>query len=270
MIDLNPILPQVESWVKEVGALQLDKLKQKEHRIESKSTVIDLVTEVDKSSEAILLGKVRTAFPEHSILAEESGALANTSDYCWVIDPLDGTINFIHGFPVFAISIALQYRGESVLGVVYLPALGESFTAVKGSGAFLNGRRLRVSDQTSLEQSLLATGFPYDRATDPDNNLNYFNRLITRVQGIRRTGSAAYDLCNVAAGRFDGYWELKLKPWDIAAGTLMVVEAGGVVSDVAGFKSNKGRAIIAANPVLSEVITANLKAAAGPNCQDGL
>ena len=260
MIDFEYYLPQVMAWVHEVGTIQLDKLKDKNIRVESKSSVIDLVTEVDKLSEAMLLARVRETFPEHSVLAEEGGARDNASDYCWVIDPLDGTINYAHGFPIFCISVALQYRGESVLGVIHVPALAETYTAVKGGGAFLNGGRLRVSEATRLNQSLLATGFPYDRATDPNNNVKYFNRLITKVQGIRRAGSAAFDLCNVAAGRFDGYWEFKLKPWDVAAGTLMVTEAGGVI-EYLDQPPHRGIALIAANPKFVGVIKAELEAA---------
>lgn len=259
MVDFESYLPQVMAWVHEVGAIQLDKLKDKNIRVESKSSVIDLVTEVDKLSEAMLLARVRETFPEHSVLAEEGGSRDNASDYCWVIDPLDGTINYAHGFPIFCISVALQYRGESILGVIHVPALAETFTAVKGGGAFLNGGRLRVSETTRLNQSLLATGFPYDRATDPNNNVKYFNGLITKVQGIRRAGSAAYDLCNVAAGRFDGYWEFKLKPWDVAAGTLMVTEAGGVI-EYLDRPQHQGIALIAANPEFVGVIKAELEA----------
>ncbi|HYH01793.1 MAG TPA: inositol monophosphatase family protein [Bacillota bacterium] len=260
MVELEYCLPQVVSWVQEVGAIQLAKLKEKNLKIESKSSVIDLVTEVDKLSEAMLLAKVRESFPEHSILAEEGGAQDNASDYRWVIDPLDGTINYAHGFPIFCISVALQYRDESVLGVVHVPALAETYTAVKDGGAFLNGGRLQVSETTRLNQALLATGFPYDRAMDPDNNLKYFNYLLTQVQGIRRAGSAAFDLCNVAAGRFDGYWEFKLKPWDVAAGTLMVTEAGGVI-DYLVRTQHQGLALIAANPKFIETIKAELEAA---------
>jgi myo-inositol-1(or 4)-monophosphatase len=257
-IMLEDVLEQVEAWVSEVGRLQLEKLNRKDLKIDRKSTEIDLVTEVDKLSEAILIANIKAKFPEHSILAEESGAMENDSDYRWVIDPLDGTVNFAHGFPIFGISVALQYRGDSILGLVYIPALQEMFSTIKGKGAFLNGNRLQVADTVLLNQAFLATGFPYDRATDPDNNVKYFTALITKVQGIRRTGSAAYDLCNVAAGRLDGYWEFKLNPWDVAAGTLMVTEAGGSLIYL-DEPRGKGIHLIAANHQLDRVIFEQLR-----------
>jgi myo-inositol-1(or 4)-monophosphatase len=258
MMQLEEVLRQVETWVREVGTLQLERLTRKDWKIERKSTEIDLVTEIDKLSEAILIAKLKERFPEHAILAEESGASRNRSDYCWVIDPLDGTVNFAHGFPIFGISVALQYRGDSILGVVYIPALGEMFSALKDKGAFLNGGRLSVSQTNRLHQALLATGFPYDRAIDPDNNVKYFTGMITKVQGIRRTGSAAFDLCNVAAGRLDGYWEFKLNPWDVAAGILLVTEAGGSLIYL-DEPRGKGIHLIAANHQFAQVIWNELR-----------
>jgi myo-inositol-1(or 4)-monophosphatase len=258
MMQMEEVLRQVETWVREVGTLQLERLSRKDWKIERKSTEIDLVTEVDKLSEAILIARLEEHFPEHAILAEESGASRNQSDYRWVIDPLDGTINFAHGFPIFGISVALQYRGDSILGVVYIPALGELFSALKGKGAFLNGERLRVSQIARLNQAILATGFPYDRATDPDNNVKYFTGMITKVQGIRRSGSAAFDLCNVAAGRLDGYWEFKLNLWDVAAGVLLVAEAGGSVIYL-DEPRGKGIHLVAANHQFAQIIGDELR-----------
>jgi myo-inositol-1(or 4)-monophosphatase len=255
---LEDVLRQVETWVREVGTLQLERFTRKDWKIEWKSTEIDLVTEVDKLSEAVLIAKIKENFPEHAILAEESGASERRSDYCWVIDPLDGTVNFAHGFPIFGISVALQYRGESILGVVYIPTLGEMFSALKDQGAFLNGRRLCVARTTRLNQAFLATGFPYDRATDPDNNVKYFTGMITKVGGIRRTGSAAFDLCNVAAGRLDGYWEFKLNLWDVAAGVLLVTEAGGSLIYL-DEPRGKGIHLIAANHQFAQVILDELR-----------
>jgi myo-inositol-1(or 4)-monophosphatase len=259
-LNLEAILAQVETLVKEVGAFQLEHLRQKGLKVERKSSAIDLVTEVDRMSEARLIAAIKSVFPTHAILAEESGASERDSEYRWIIDPLDGTINYTHGFPIFSISVALQFRGEPILGVVYVPALGEFFSAIKGQGAFLDGQRLQVASTVALDQALLATGFPYDRATDPDNNVRYFTRVITKVQGIRRAGSAAYDLCNVAAGRLDGYWEFKLNLWDIAAGTLMVREAGGEVVTL-DYPNEKGLALVAANSRFVKVILEELRLA---------
>lgn len=232
MLNKQETLEKAKIWVKEVGEIQLEKLGKKNININIKSGKIDLVTEMDKLSEKILIEKIKKSHPEHSILSEESGMRDNNSDYRWIIDPLDGTTNYAHGFPVFSISVALKYKEEVILGVVYVPKLDELFFAIKDEGAYLNGERIKVSNTKKLEKSLLATGFPYDRAIDSNNNLKYFNQLVTKVRGIRRTGSAAFDLCNVAAGRFDGYWELKLNPWDVAAGVLIVREAGGEVINI--------------------------------------
>lgn len=195
---------------------------------------INLVTEMDMRSERCVVETLRSAFPDHAIIAEEGTRILNESGYTWIIDPLDGTTNYAHGYPCFSVSIALEHRSEVIAGVVYDPMREELFSARKGAGAFLNGKQLRVSPVDTLIKSLLATGFPYDRKESEKNNLNYFHDLLMASQEVRRDGSAALDLCFVAAGRFDGFWELKLKPWDIAAGSLIVREAGGTVSDLAG------------------------------------
>lgn len=195
---------------------------------------INLVTEMDTRSERAIVSTLRSAFPGHGILAEEGTVLRNDSGFTWIIDPLDGTTNYAHGYPCFSVSIALEQSGEIVLGVVYDPMRDELFSASKGAGAFLNGVRLAVSPVDELIRSLLATGFPYDRKVSEKNNLDYFHELLMASQEVRRDGSAALDLCYVASGRFDGFWELKLKAWDVAAGSLIVSEAGGAVSDLAG------------------------------------
>jgi len=195
---------------------------------------IDLVTEVDRNSEALLVGGLQAAYPEHDFLAEENLYPDRGASHKWIIDPLDGTTNFAHGFPWFAVSMALEVNGEVVLGVIYHTMLNEMFTAVKGQGAWLNGSRLEVSSRTPLRSSLLATGFPYDSATDPENNFARFCNFQMGCRGIRRAGAAALDLAYVAAGRLDGFWECKLKPWDVAAGQLLVAEAGGTVTGFAG------------------------------------
>jgi len=192
---------------------------------------INLVTEMDPWAERVVVETLLHAFPDHGILAEEEATIEKESPFRWIIDPLDGTTNYAHGYPCFAVSLALESAGEVIVGVVYDPMRDELFSASKGQGAHLNGQPINVSVTDSLIQSLLATGFPYDRCVSEKNNLNHFNELLMASQEVRRDGSAALDLCSVAAGRFDGFWELKLKPWDVAAGMLIVREAGGTVSD---------------------------------------
>jgi myo-inositol-1(or 4)-monophosphatase len=198
---------------------------------------INLVTEMDLRSERAVVAILRAAFPEHGILAEEGTNIQNGSGFTWIIDPLDGTTNYAHGYPCFSVSIALVRNGAPEVGVVFDPMRDELFTAQNGQGAFLNGRQIRVSGHDKLINSLLATGFPYDRRESEKNNLDYFHDLLMASQEVRRDGSAALDLCSVACGRFDGFWELKLKPWDTAAGSLIVREAGGMVNDFTGGRS---------------------------------
>jgi myo-inositol-1(or 4)-monophosphatase len=199
---------------------------------------VNLVTEVDRLAERAIIGSIKKRFPGHSFLAEETGMSQQESEFLWIIDPLDGTTNYAHGFPVYCVSIGLHYLDSVILGVVYNPNLGELFTAIKGDGARLNGKRIAVSRTRSLARSLLATGFPYDIRESENNNLDHFSAFAVRAQAIRRAGSAALDLCYLACGRFDGFWELKLSPWDVAAGSLMVAEAGGITSDFNGRKFN--------------------------------
>jgi myo-inositol-1(or 4)-monophosphatase len=203
-------------------------------QVETKNNAIDLVTEADRTSEKALLGIVQSHYPDHAFLGEESGEWQQgQSDFLWVVDPLDGTTNFTHQYPMVAVSVALVVKGKPVVGVIYNPILEELFHATLNGGAFLNGNRIAVSQTTTLEKALLASGFAYDRRDNPDNNYSEFIRLTHLSQGVRRGGSAALDLSYVAAGRFDGYWERGLKPWDMAAGVLLVSEAGGVVSGYA-------------------------------------
>lgn len=195
---------------------------------------IDLVTEADLASEQTIVALLRARHPGHDILAEEGHDERHGSDFRWIIDPLDGTTNFAHGFPWFAVSIALEVRGEVVLGAVFNPHTRELFVAERGRGASLNDRPLRVSNIDDLGRAMLATGFAYDHRISPENNYAAFERFQRRAQAVRRAGVASLDLACVAAGRFDGFWELKLKPWDVAAGILLVEEAGGRVTDYAG------------------------------------
>jgi myo-inositol-1(or 4)-monophosphatase len=198
---------------------------------------INLVTEMDMRSERAVVETLLASFPGHGIIAEEETRILGNSGFTWIIDPLDGTTNYAHGYPCFSVSIALEHGNEIVLGVVYDPMRDELFMAQKGKGAFLNGKPIKVSAIDTLIKSLLATGFPYDRKLSEKNNLDHFRELLMASQEVRRDGSAALDLCSVAAGRFDGFWELKLKPWDVAAGSLIVLEAGGKVTDFSGAKS---------------------------------
>jgi len=195
---------------------------------------INLVTEADKMSEDLIIASINKNFPEHGILSEESPAQNSQAKQRWIIDPLDGTTNYAHGYPVFCVSIALENEGVIVLGVIYDPLRDDMFVAERGQGASLNGKKLKVSKTATLSRSLLATGFPYDIRVSKDNNLNHFNLMALEAQAIRRAGAAALDIAYLAAGRFDGFWELKLMPWDMAAGCLMVEESGGVISDISG------------------------------------
>jgi myo-inositol-1(or 4)-monophosphatase len=215
---------------------------------------VDLVTEVDHRSEAFLIGEITRQFPSHRIVAEESGITRAEGSCTWFVDPLDGTVNYAHGVPFFAVSIAYHENGQTLLGVVYDPMRDECFSAERGQGAYLNGRRLQVSAQTSLEHSLLVTGFPYDIRTNPNNNLDHYASFSLRSQAVRRLGSAALDLCYVAAGRFDGFWEIRIKPYDIAAGGLVAEEAGARVTTVLGDTSilHSDTSILAAPPPIHQ------------------
>jgi myo-inositol-1(or 4)-monophosphatase len=195
---------------------------------------VDLVTESDRRSEALIVARLREHFPGHAIIAEEgTGAEAAGAKYCWHVDPLDGTTNFAHGYPCFAVSIGLAEAGEPIAGVVFNPVSGEIFTAARGEGAYLNSERIRVSPVEKLANSLVATGFPSHQRKN-SANMNYYWEFTLRTHGVRRDGSAALDLCSVACGRFDAFWEFGLSSWDTAAGVLLVQEAGGVVTDLAG------------------------------------
>jgi myo-inositol-1(or 4)-monophosphatase len=189
--------------------------------------VIDLVTEVDRQCEAVILDTIRSRYPDHDIVAEETGRLEKGSRYAWCVDPLDGTTNFAHGYPCFSASVGVAFDGKPVAGAVYDPLRDELFTAEEGSGAHANGRRLRVSERSVLLESLLITGFPYNLRDDVPGKLRDFNRMMAKARAIRRDGSAALDLCYVAAGRAEGFWEERLSPWDMTAGRILVTEAGG-------------------------------------------
>ncbi|MHB8352913.1 MAG: inositol monophosphatase family protein [Burkholderiales bacterium] len=193
----------------------------------------DFVTEVDRQVEETIIGILRDAYPDHSFLGEEGGAVGD-SEYQWIIDPIDGTTNFLHGFPMYCTSIALAHKGIVNQAVIYDPVRNDLFTATRGSGAFYNDRRMRVSSEIRMEDALIGSGFPYSSMEHQDRYLRMLAEVMRKTAGIRRPGSAALDLAYVAAGRYDGFWEMGLQPWDMAAGTLLIQEAGGLVSDLDG------------------------------------
>ena len=222
---------EMSSIAREAGALLMEHFH-RSVKIEYKGEV-DLVTIADRKSEALILERLRARWPSHDILGEEGGLHDQGSEYRWYVDPLDGTTNFAHGFPVFCVSLGLEQRGQRIAGVIYDPTRDELFAAERGSGAFLNGERMQVSKTASLGESLVATGFPsHKRHKNP--NIFFYHQITLRTHGVRRAGSAALDLCYVACGRFDAFWEFNLNPWDTAAGVLLVEEAGGRVTDMRG------------------------------------
>jgi myo-inositol-1(or 4)-monophosphatase len=229
--DHKQFLPTMAEIAREAGALLMDYF----HRrvaVEYKGEA-DLVTEADRKSEALIRDRILSFWPSHDILGEEQGLVDTGSAYRWYVDPLDGTTNFAHGFPVFSVSMALEHKGKRIAGVIYDPTRDELFAAEQGSGACLNGNKIHVSSIDNLSECLVATGFPsHKRHKNP--NIFFYHQITLRTHGVRRPGSAALDLCSVACGRFDGFWEFNLNPWDTAAGVLIVEEAGGTVSDFRG------------------------------------
>jgi myo-inositol-1(or 4)-monophosphatase len=232
-----------------------------QHQIDLKGE-IDLVTEIDRRSEDHLLGEIARRYENHTVFSEETGGHQGSSEHVWYVDPLDGTLNYAHGLKVFCVSIAYERAGQLELAAVYDPMADELFTAERGKGAWLNGAPIRVSPITDLKSSLLVTGFPYDAWTNPDNNLAEFTKFSKLSQGVRRLGSAALDLCYVAAGRLDGFWELRLNAWDVAAGALIVQEAGGLVTDVRGgpdFISKPQSVLAASAPLHAKMLAVLVK-----------
>ncbi len=254
----QPTLADLERLARQAGQILSDGYE-KDHRVDFKG-VIDLVTEIDHASEAFLIGEISRNFTGHSFLAEESGASLEQTEHLWIIDPLDGTVNYAHGVPVFCVSIAYSYHGKVVLGAVYDPMRDEMFTAEKDKGAWLNGRLIKTSQVSDVQKSLLATGFPYDAWDAIPSNFALFEKLGRMTQGVRRLGSAALDLCYVAAGRLEGYWELSLKAWDVAAAGLIAEEAGALVTNIKGGPDyvSSPQSVVAANPVLHARLLAEL------------
>lgn len=226
-----------------------------------KKNVNDIVTQVDTLCEEEIISHIHKSYPNHGILAEESG-FSPGDDYTWIIDPLDGTTNFVHGFPQFSISIAVKRKEELEIGLIYDPLRQELFTAAKGGGAHLNHRRVRVSERKKLDEALIGTGFPFNKPELLQPYLKIFEKLFPQTAGIRRAGSAALDLAYVAAGRLDAFWEASLKPWDIAAGVLMIKEAGGIVTD---FKNQENFMesgnVIAGNLKIHQAVTSIITSA---------
>jgi myo-inositol-1(or 4)-monophosphatase len=223
--------------------------------------LIDLVTEADRQSERFLLSHIRQHYPADRIVSEESGEYRGSVDHAWYVDPLDGTVNFVHELPIYSVSIAYAEHGELLLGVVYDPMRDELFSAVAGEGAWLNGEPIHPAQAADLDHALLVTGFPYDIRTNPDNNLDHYAHFALHSQGVRRLGSAALDLCYVACGRFDGFWELRLNPWDVAAGGLIARQAGASVSNLAGSDDfiSPPQSILAAAPTIHALMLQELK-----------
>src|SRR6202790_4373235 len=245
-------LPVMAEIAREAGALLMDYFRQRV-KVEYKGEA-DLVTIADRKSEALIRERLRQHWPSFDILGEEGGLQDTGSEYRWYVDPLDGTTNFAHGFPVFCVSIGLDYKGNRIAGVIYDPTRDELFAAEQGSGAYLNQQRIQVSKISNLSQCLLATGFPsHKRHKNP--NIFFYHQITLRTHGVRRAGSAALDLCCVAAGRFEGFWEFNLNPWDTAAGVLIVEEAGGKVTDLAGnpFQLNS-RETVGSNHLVHEAL----------------
>ena len=229
--------------------------------IESKENVTaNIVTEIDKNAEAKAIEIIKNEFPDHGILAEEIGGIDEKAETRWIIDPIDGTTNFAHGLPICCVSIGIEKDGEVIMGAVYNPILEEFFFAEKGAGAYLNDKKISVSNTENFQLSLLVTGFPYDTSRDPDNPLGVFGEIVMMDVPVRRLGSAAIDLCWVACGRFDGFWEYNLNPWDVAAGYLIVKEAGGRVTD---FSNNElsiyKRQILATNGKIHDTLMEAIK-----------
>ena len=260
MSERESVRALAEEIARAAGAIQRARYET-ELTVRTKSASIDLVTEVDHACEALIVERIRGARPRDAILAEEGGGEDHAgATWRWVIDPLDGTMNFAHGYPRFCVSIGVQCEGRGEVGVVYDPLLDELFAATRGEGATRNGRPIRVSRVTELGRALLATGFAYDVHRSIDDNIAHFARFVKRARGLRRDGSAALDLCYVAAGRFDGFWELKLHAWDVVAGNLIVEEAGGRTSDFAGKPpSGDGRETVASNGLVHEAMLALLQ-----------
>lgn len=239
------------SWARQAGAVHMRYFRSNDLDIKAKLNDADIVTAADKAAEQLITDCIRAKYPDHSILAEESGETLRAPRWRWVIDPLDGTTNFSQGLPVFCVSIGLELEGRPVAGVVYAPYLDEMFHAVEGSGAWLNGKPIKCGDKSSLDRCVVATGFPVDKDVNPDNNLDNVARVLPHVRGLRRIGAAAMDLCYVAAGYLDGYWELNLHRWDVSAAMIIMQEAGVRFTE---FRHDRNISIVAGAPAVHDLL----------------
>lgn len=250
-MDLQAVREAAVQIAREAGSVLMDYFD-KPHEIHSKENVFDIVTEADQAAERTIVEALHKLYPDHRVIGEEGTSIgSNDAEYFWYIDPLDGTVNYAHGIPIFSVSMALADRNmHPLVGVVYNPAYNRMFSAAKGFGAMADDKPMLVSRGASLNQCVLGTGFPYDTATNPDNNLREFAELTKRTRGVRRLGSAAIDLCYVAMGRFDATWQKRVKPWDVLGGIIIVQEAGGMVTDYSGAQSKlmyMGLEVVASN-----------------------
>ena len=245
MITYEQLLADCVRWAKEAGRIQLELFRSDRLNVEAKFNDSDVVTDADKASEKAIISEIRRAYPEHSVLSEEAGADKRVNDWLWVIDPLDGTTNYSSGLPSFCVSIGVQNKGQTVVGVVYAPYLGEMFTAVRGKGAFLNNRQIHCGLNTDLHKAVVSTGFPVDKDRTADCNVDNAVRVLPHVRGLRRLGAAAVDICYVAAGLLDGYWEMNLHEWDVCAGLLIAEEAGAAHKF---FRQDRNVSVLVASP----------------------
>jgi myo-inositol-1(or 4)-monophosphatase len=262
---LDLFLSVAKKAATEAGKIQMEYFD-KEKEISTKSTETDIVTQVDLLCQEAIIKSIKQEFPDHGFLAEEDDVdVINESGYVWVIDPVDGTVNYANGIPMFCVSIGLRKGNEMLVGVVFSPVLNELFWAAKGQGAYLNGKKISVSKTSKLINSVIGTGFAYDKDTNPDNNTKEFCAVTKRIRGVRRLGSAAIDLVYVACGKLEGYWEMSIKPWDIAAGVLILEEAGGIATDFSaeGLQFAKKTNIIATNKGIYEELFKILKQVRG-------
>ena len=251
-IDINDLLFDAISFAREAGRLQLQHFRSGNLKPESKLNDADIVTIVDKASEEAIINGIKRAYHTHSILSEESGLEKSDSDYEWVIDPLDGTTNYNAGLPIFSVSIGVKYRGETIVGVVYAPYINELYHAVKGEGAYLNGKLIHVSDTTDIRKAVVGTGFPVDKMNTTDNNVDNLRTILPITRAVRRLGSAAMDICYVALGVFDAFWELNLHEWDVCAALLIASEAG---AEHEFFRQDRNVSVLVGNPSIKQIIS---------------
>lgn len=256
MKDIKEFLEFAKELALKAGEIQMSHFRHGHLHLATKLNDADVVTIADKESENYIISEITSRYPDHSILSEESGEHTNSAEWRWVIDPLDGTTNYSQGLPVFCVSIALQHNGESVAGVVYAPYLHEFFYATKGGGAWLGDHQLHCSKKEEITKLVATTGIPVDKNVNPDNNIDNLSRVVHDIRGLRILGSAALDLCYVAAGFTDIYWEMNIHLWDVAAGRLIAEEAG---AEISSFRQDRGVAIIAAAPAISDIVRPLIK-----------